>query len=157
MLVCVLSLYCLSQIYVCRIGYITELKYILPILIRLERFSISALVTESEWTLPEIIQVVNTSPVLQNLVLRFHCVLDTIANLARLDWSLLDHLKSNFTGKRPHIALCVTGKDTIFGTTFCPEGILDALAKNEALMDLVKRGLVVLTTTKMLKSEYRAS
>jgi len=123
-----------------------ELPYVLPILIRLERLSITTLVTESVWPLPEIIRAVNTSPVLQNVVLRLHCVSNSITNLARLDWSLLGHLKSNSTGKRPRIDLCVTGRHSLLGTRFCPEGILDALAKNEALMDLVKQGLVVLTT-----------
>jgi len=124
------------------IGYITELSYILSILMCLERLSITALVTEGEWTLPEIIRVINTSPVLQNVVLRLHCVSDSITHLARLDWSLLDHLEINATGKHPHLDLYVTGKDSILGSTFCPEG--NALAKNEAIMDLVKQGLVVL-------------
>jgi hypothetical protein len=59
--------------------------------------------------------------------------------LARLNWSLLDHLQSNLTGKRPRIDLCVT-----VVKAERPESILDALAANEALMDLVKRGLVIL-------------
>jgi len=57
-----------------------------------------------------------------------------------MDWSLLEHLKSDLTGKHPFIDLRFTGE----GRT--PEGILDALVANEALMDLVKRGLVILKT-----------
>jgi len=155
-MVCVISLLSLSNLHV-PIGYITELSYILSILMCLERLSITTLVTESEWAFPEIIRAVNTSPVLQNVVLRLRCVPDSITHIAQLNWSLLDHLKINSTGKCPRIDLCVTGRHSLLGTRFCPEGILDALAKNEALMDLVKQGLVVLTTTEMLKSEHRAS
>jgi len=117
------------------------------------------MITENDWVLPEIIRVVNTAPAIADVVLRFDChvsnsitsldwslldrlstgtrphISNSITSLAGLDWSLLDRL---LTGKRPHINLCVTGK----GRT--PEDILDALAANEALMDLVKGGLVIL-------------
>jgi len=97
------------------------------------------MITENDWVLPEIIRVVNTAPAIPDVVLRFDChVSNSFTSLARLDWSLIDRLKSNLTGKRPCINLSVTEG----GRT--PEGILDALAENEALMDFVKGGLVIL-------------
>jgi len=95
---------------------------------------------------------VNTAPVIPDLVLQLHCVSDSVTFLARLDWSLLDHLKSDSTGKRPRIDLCVTGKDPL-RAPFCPESILDALAKNEALMDMTKRGQVILTAKHCVVTE----
>jgi len=55
-----------------------------------------------------------------------------------MDWSLLDRLKSDLTGKRPLIKLCVTAE----GRT--PEDILGALKANEAVMDLVEHNMVIL-------------
>jgi len=54
------------------------------------------------------------------------------------DWSPLGHLQSNLTGKRPRINLCVTEERRT------PEGILDALASNKTILNLVKGGLVIL-------------
>jgi len=70
--------------------------------------------------------------------------ISSVTSLGQFNWSLLDHLHSNSTGKRPSIDLCVTA-ERILGYTFRPEDILDALGANEALMDLVKRGLVTLS------------
>ena len=120
------------------IGDGDELPFTLSALKHLESLSISILIysTERRWTLPEIIRLVNTTPAMPDVVLRFRCRFsDPITFLAQLDWSPLNHLKSNIIGKPPHIDLCVT--DCIL-----PEAIQDALAANEALMDLVKRGLV---------------
>jgi len=135
----------LSQIYIFLIDYT---NVTLSVLLHLKEFSISALVTttatESEWALPEIIRLVNTAPAVQDVFLQFHChVSDSITSLGRLNWSLLDDLQSNYTGKRPRIDLCVTGEGTL-GPTFSSESILDALAESEALMNLVKQGQVIL-------------
>ena len=105
----------------------------------LKRLSISSLIDGNKWARPEIIQIVNTAPTVPDVVLWFDChVSNTISSLAQMDWSLLDHLKSDFTGNPPRINLFVTSEGRM------PEDILDALAANEALMDLVKRGLVIL-------------
>jgi len=133
------------------------IPFTLSALMHLKRLSISTLVfsnaTKQKWALPDIIRLVNTAPFIPDVILQFHCVSDSVISLARLDWSLLDHLKSDFTGKRPRIDLCVTGKD-LLGAPFCPESILDALAKNEALMDLMKRGQVILTANHCVVSEW---
>jgi len=50
----------------------------------------------------------------------------------------VNRLRSDLTGKRPLIRLCVTAEDRT------PEGILGALKANDAIMDLVERNLVIL-------------
>ena len=89
-------------------------------------------------------RLINTTKVIQHVVLSFHCrVSDSITSLGRLDWSLLYRLQINFSGTRPRIHLCITG-ETVTGCPFSPKSVLDALAANEVLMDLIKRGLVIL-------------
>ena len=138
----------LSRIYIYFIGDNNEFPFTLSVLMRLKRLSISTLITtnatESSWALPEIIRLVNTAPAIHDVVIQSHChVSDSITSLGQLNWSLLDDLRSNCTGERPRIDLCVTGEGTL-GPEFCSESILDALAENQALMDLVKRGQVLL-------------
>jgi len=103
---------------------------VLCALMHLKILSISSQITGNNWALPEIIQIVNSAPAVPDVVLWFYCHDSNISFLAQLDWS--------FTGKRPRINLFVTSEDRKH------EDILDALAANEALMDLVKCGLVVL-------------
>ena len=94
--------------------------------------------------LPEIIRFINTAPAIQHIALSFHCIVSScITSLGQLDWSLLDRLWSNSGGTRPRIEIYIAGEGLV-GGSFSPEEILDALAGNEALMDLVKRGLVIL-------------
>jgi hypothetical protein len=105
--------------------------------------------TSIDCALPEIIRLINTAPAVQPVVLSFHChVSGCITSLGRLDWSLLD-LQPDSAGTRPRIDLCITGEG-IVGPTFSPESILDALARNETLMDMVKRGLVTLKSERAL-------
>jgi len=141
----VISLYSISQIYICLIDFTNTIPFTLSALMHLKRISIFALLSTApgSWALPEFIRVVNTAPAINDVVLRFYFISDSITSLALLDWSILDHLQPNLTGKRPRVDLCVTFK-FIMGTTVCPESTLGALAANEALMDLVERGLVVL-------------
>jgi len=104
------------------------------------------MIHKNDGALPEIIRVVNTAPAIPDVVLRFEChVSNSITFLAQLDWFLLVRL---LTGKRPHINICVTDK----GRT--PEDILDALAVNEALMDLVKGGLVILRSERPVSESH---
>jgi len=128
------------QIHICLIVYDNKLPFTLSALMCLETLSISAL----KIRLPEIIRVVNTAPAIPDVVLWFYCgYLDSVASLGRLDWSHLDQLQINSTGKRPRIHLRVTSE----GST--AESILDALAANNMLMDLVKRGLVTLKSERL--------
>jgi len=92
--------------------------------------------TEGEWVLPGIIRVVNTTQAMPDVVLQFHCRYSiSITSLAQMDWSTLNHLKSNIIGKPPRIDLCLVDRTL-------PETVRDALAANEVLNDLVKQGLV---------------
>jgi hypothetical protein len=102
--------------------------------------------TNIKCALPEIIRLIQTAPAIERVVLGFHCrVFGSITFLGRLDWSLLDRLKSNITGTRPRIDLCITACELSgLGPEIYPESILNALAGNEILMDLVERGLVIL-------------
>jgi len=130
--------------FTCLIGYDDELPFTLSALVCLKRLSISAQIIGKEWALPGIIRVVNTAPIIPNVVLWLDCFLsDSLASLGGLDWSVLDQLQINSTGKRPRIDLCVTGEG------YWAEGILDALAANEALMDLVRRDLVTLRSERV--------
>ena len=115
-----------------------QLRFTLSTLTHLKRLSISVLITRYDWVLPEIIRVVNTARAIPDVVLRFNCHVSNSITLARLDWSPLDRLEPDFTGKRRCVTLCVIDR----GRT--PEGILDALVANEVLMDLVKRSLVII-------------
>jgi len=124
------------------VAYGDELPFTLSALIHLKRLSIYVEVysteIETNWALPEIIRVANTTPAIQKVDLRLHYRFsgpDT-TYLAQLDWSRLGHLKSNSTGKCHLIDLCVTGDFTR------PDSIRDALVANESLMGMVKRGLV---------------
>jgi len=148
----VISLCTISQIYIYLVGIFfgEELPFTLSALTHLRRLSIFALISftdshEIEWGISEIIRVVNTAPSIQGVALRFHSELSdstpSISSLARLNWFLLDDIQSNSTGKRPHIDFWVT--DEHMGSAFSPESSL-ALAANEALMDLVERGLITL-------------
>jgi len=132
-----------SQIYIKLIGYTKELPFSLSALLRLKRLSVSARINKEKWALPEIIRVINTASTVQDVALRFRFHVSSVTFLGQLNWSLLDHLHSNSTGKRPCIDLCVTAK-RFLDCPFRPEDILDALGESEALMDLVKRGLVTL-------------
>jgi len=86
---------------------------------------------------------INTASTVQDVALRLHVhAFRTITFLGQSNWSLLDHLHSNSTGKRPRIDLCVTAERSDY--PFRPEEIFDALEPSEALMDLGKRGLVTL-------------
>src|SRR5260221_13917387 len=147
----------LSQIYIHLIGLPGErFPFIFSAFMRLKRLSVLAPLISDDikygWILPEIIRLVKTAPTLQDVALRFHCRLSesAITEIARLDWSLLDRLQFNHTEKRPRIDLCVTGEFINRRDTFCPESVLDALAANVALMDLVKRGLVTLRSERPL-------
>jgi len=139
----VISLYSISQIYICLIVFTNTIPFTLSALMHLKRISIFALLfPTAPWTLPEFIRVVNTAPAIHDVVLRFYFISDSIISLALLDWSILDQLRPNLTGKRPRVNLCVNS--CTMGTIVCPESILGDLAANEELMDLVERGLVVL-------------
>ena len=92
------------------------------------------------WALPAIIRLIKTLPSVEELDFDFHCVVSEsdLAHLARWDWSLFDSLQSDFPGIRPKI--CITCE-----AWFCsipPERVIDALAENEALIDLVERDVV---------------
>jgi len=64
-------------------------------------------------------------------------------SLVEFDWSPFGHLQSGFTGTRPRIDLCVTC-ESMLGSGYSAESILDALMKIDVLMDSVEQGLVVL-------------
>jgi len=89
-------------------------------------------------SLPTVIQLVKTAPCIQVLVLVVNFWLQVdVTYLHILDWSPLDYLAG------PHVKLRVSGK-AMDGLSFSPESILDALEKNEALMDFVKRNGIIL-------------
>jgi hypothetical protein len=92
--------------------------------------------------LPAIVRLLKTAPPsIRSVILKFECYILDVESLARFDWSLLDseHLP-------PRIELRISGQDDIVrGSRVTPGTILDALARNEALMDLVQRNLVFIT------------
>ena len=106
----------------------------------LKRLSIST-VTKNVWSLPEIIRIINTAPAIQHVTLRFQ--FRSSIFVVQLNWSILDRLRSNLTGKRPCIDLWATCE-----RRSGPECIIDDLAANETLMDFVKGGLVTLRSSR---------
>ena len=104
----------------------------------LKRLSISAVTL---WLLPEIIRIINTAPAVQDVTLRFH--FRSSVFIVQSNWSILNGLRSNLTGKRPHIDLWVTCDGTSG-----PVSIIDYLGANQALMDLVKGGFVTLRSSR---------
>ena len=89
------------------------------------------------------VRVINTASAVQDVGLRFHCHVSSVKFLGYVSWSLLDHLHSNSTGKRPCVDICIT-VERCSGCKVRHEDVLGALGASKALMDLVKRGLVTL-------------
>ena len=113
---------------------------------RLKHLTIIALVRSTRQSLsngiasilPAIVKLMKTALATQDIVLRLHWDLSS-SSLGIMDWSLLE---SAFLGVRPRIHLVISGE--VQARLISAEFILDILTMNEALMDLVKREVVIL-------------
>lgn len=109
----------------------------------LKRLSIFATVHETkngpvvafDGALPAIKNLIETAPPIQDVILHLHWVDPTPGSLGRFDYSLLFPNTSR-------IHLSISGD--IDGDSISPASILETLAENEGLMDLVKRDVVIL-------------
>jgi hypothetical protein len=98
---------------------------------------------EIESSLPAIIRLIKTAPSIQHVILSIYNAVWGIAVIGRLDWSPLRHLQSDFSGVRPpRIDIYVSGEG--MRCSISNESILESLAENEVLTDLVNRGVVTL-------------
>ena len=85
--------------------------------------------------LAEITNLIKTAPAIQEVVLHLHWVNPTPGSLGRLDYS-------DLCPDIPRIQLCISGDHN--KVPISPTSILGTLAEDEALMDLVGRGVVIL-------------
>jgi hypothetical protein len=113
----------------------------LSIFANVHSYMVGPTVTGIHCALPAIVRLAKTAPSIQDVALSFNPRKSSdIASLGRLDWSPLDLLRSKFAGIRPRIDLCIDRE--AIGYMNSPRSILEALAENEALIDLMNRDVV---------------